>query len=132
MLTSSRFSIALCLALSALLCLAPPVAAAEIVVDSTANLALAIESANAGDIIRLSGDITLDERLPKITGDITIEGSGFTISGAGEFSIFFVDEGVYVTLNDLNLIEGRADYCIVWDDNDEPLAQDCPDDDKHL
>ena len=61
-------------------------------VNSTADLALAIESADAGDIIRLSDDITLDQRLPKITADITIEGSGFTISGAGEFSIFFVGD----------------------------------------
>lgn len=128
--TFSRSFITVCLALPALLCLAPTVVAAEIAVASTADLALAIESARNGDIIRLSGDITLDERLPKITADITIEGDGFTISGAGEFSILCVGEGANVTLNHLNLIDGRADYCVAWDDNHVPYAQDCPDDDK--
>ena len=128
--TFSRSAMAVCLALATLLCLAPTVVAAEIKVASTDVLARAIQSARDGDIIRLSADITLDARLPKITANITIEGGGFTISGAGEFSILFVGEGASVTLNNLNLIDGKADYCIVWDDNHVPHAQDCPDDDK--
>ena len=131
MITSGKVSIAVCVALAALLCLAPTVVAAEFAVASSADLALAIESADAGGIIRLSDDIALDERLPKITADITIEGGGFTISGADEFSIFFVGGGANVTLNHLNLVDGKADYCIAWDVDHKPHAKDCNDDYKH-
>ncbi len=104
--------------------------AAEINVDSTRALADAIVNAIDGDIISLSNDIRLDVRLPKITTDLRIEGGGSTISGAGEFSIFYVASGVNFTLNELNLTEGKADYCIAWDDKNRHYATDCTDEDK--
>ena len=58
------------------------------------------------DIITITEDITLSEPLPPITGTITIEGGGHTISGAGEFRIFHVLGG-RLTINNLTLTEGR-------------------------
>ena len=59
------------------------------------------------DVIHMVRDYALDEALPKITSDITIHGSGFTISGARKFQIFDVDGGK-LRLSKASLIEGRA------------------------
>jgi len=59
------------------------------------------------DIITLTEDITLSEPLPPITGAITIEGGGHTISGGGEFRIFEVSGG-NLTIKNLTLSEGKA------------------------
>ena len=61
------------------------------------------------DIITISEDITLAEPLPPITGTITIEGGGHTISGDGKFRIFDVSGG-NVTLKNLTLTGGKADH----------------------
>ncbi len=61
------------------------------------------------DIITITDDIVLSEGLPAITGTITIEGGGHSISGAGEFRIFDVNGG-NLTINNLTLTEGRADH----------------------
>ena len=58
------------------------------------------------DIITITQDITLSEPLPPITGTITIEGGGHTISGDNRFPIFRV-EGGQLTVNNLTLTEGR-------------------------
>ena len=60
------------------------------------------------DIITITEDITLTEALPAITGTITIEGGGHTISGGRMFRIFDV-RGGSLTINNLTLIDGRAD-----------------------
>ncbi len=57
------------------------------------------------DIITITEDITLDERLPPISGTITIEGGGHTISGDYRFPIFLVDGGK-LTINRLMLTKG--------------------------
>ncbi|MDE2749638.1 MAG: SH3 domain-containing protein [Chloroflexota bacterium] len=59
------------------------------------------------DVITITEDITLSEALPPITGTITIEGGGHTISGADQFRIFDVDGGV-LTIKNLTLTEGNA------------------------
>ena len=61
------------------------------------------------DIITIAQDITLTEPLPPITGTITIEGGGHTISGGGEFRIFEVSGG-NLTIKNLTLTEGKADH----------------------
>ncbi|MDE2777659.1 MAG: hypothetical protein OXI77_17160 [Chloroflexota bacterium] len=62
------------------------------------------------DIITIGEDITLTEPLPPITGTITIEGGGHTISGDGKYPIFNVDGG-NLTINNLTLTKGNGvDY----------------------
>ncbi|MYD10511.1 MAG: hypothetical protein F4X02_10770 [Chloroflexi bacterium] len=61
------------------------------------------------DVITLNEDITLDEKLPNISSDITIEGDGHTISGRNRFRIFTVDAGTF-TVNNLTLADGKATY----------------------
>ena len=97
------------------------VQAADIETSDTCSLADAITAANtdeaagecpAGDgtdIISLSDDITLTSALPQITTEITIEGSGFTISGNNRYRIFYNDGGA-LTIHNLTIIEGRAEY----------------------
>ncbi len=90
------------------------------VVASTCSLADHIRSANINtsvggcpqgtshDIITLSEDITLSEALPPITGSITIEGNGHSISGDDQYRIFDVSGG-RLTLRNLTLTDGKAD-----------------------
>lgn len=77
---------------------------------TAANLDRAAGSCPAGngaDTISLTRDITLDAALPPITSEFTIEGNGFTISGAGRFRIFDVGGGA-LTLSNVTLREGKA------------------------
>ena len=77
----------------------------------SANTNTAVGFCPAGtsqDIITITEDITLTEALPPITGTITIEGGGHTISGGGKFRIFDVDSGGRLTIKQLTLIEGNG------------------------
>lgn len=95
---------------------------------STCSLADHIRSANTNpavgfcpagtshDVITITEDIVLSEQLPPITGTITIEGGGHTISGDKKFPIFVV-EGGRLTINNLTLTksdgtEGRGGSAI--------------------
>lgn len=78
--------------------------------DDTSSLSAKIEAANgSGDshTIALSADITLAARLPTITGSLTIEGNGYTISGDNKFRIFDVKGGM-LTIQNLTMTEGRS------------------------
>ena len=91
--------------------------------SSACTLADAIRSANkneavggcsAGgdvDVILVTGDITLNAKLPSIRSNLTImsddTGIKRTISGNYAYRIFNVDEHVNVTLRGLQLIAGR-------------------------
>ena len=63
---------------------------------------------DGADVITLTADITLTGELPRVISDITIDGAGFTISGDGEWRIFYVDMGGALTLQNIHLTEGRA------------------------
>ena len=66
----------------------------------SANTNTAVGFCPAGtshDIITIADDITLTEALPPITGTITIEGGGHTISGDGQFRIFDVQMAVAIS-----------------------------------
>ena len=88
---------------------------------SVCTLADHIESANTNtavgfcpagtshDVITITEDIALTEPLPPITGTITIEGGGHTISGDNQFRIFDVSRG-NLTIKNLTLTNGRADH----------------------
>ncbi len=87
---------------------------------STCSLADHIRSANTNtsvggcpqgtshDVITITEDISLSEPLPPVTGTITIEGNGHTISGDGKFRIFEAIGG-RLTINDLTLARGFAE-----------------------
>ena len=115
------------------LCTAPALATVY-TVDETCSLADALRAANAdmergdcpagdgADIIKLSADITLTGELPRIISDITIDGVGFTISGDGEWRVFYVDMGGALTLRNIHLTEARAhsevSFISVWGSTD--------------
>ena len=74
------------------------------------SLHAAIEAANSSDgsrAITLSGDITLSAALPPITGEVSLEGKGYSISGDNTYRIFDVNGG-RLTLRNVTLTEGYA------------------------
>ena len=76
--------------------------------DSFADLRAAILAANSGSgAIALSGGIVLTAPLPPITGSLTIDGGGHSISGDGQHRIFDVSGG-RLTLNNMTVTAGRA------------------------
>lgn len=91
---------------------------ADIFVGRTCSLADAITAANndlpigscvagsAADVIHLNGNIVLNQELPWITSDITIEGAGFSISGNRRFRHFNIDGGI-LTIRNLALTDGH-------------------------
>ncbi len=95
------------------------VQAADIEVGASCSLADAITAANrdaprggcppgrGADTITLSGNVTLDAELPRLTSDMTIQGKGHTISGDNTFPIFKVYEGD-IALHDVTLTEGQS------------------------
>ena len=75
-----------------------------------ANTNQAVGACLAGtsqDIIYLVEDITLSEPLPHISGSITIEGNGHTISGDDRFPIFNIVGGKF-TLRNVTLTAGNS------------------------
>ena len=107
-------------ALIALFSFAAPSLAADIAVDAGCTLADAIEAANrdeavggcpAGDgvdVIALSADVTLEAELPHFATKITVEGGGFSISGARAYRIFYVEASGTLTIKQLTLVDGRS------------------------
>jgi uncharacterized protein YgiM (DUF1202 family) len=76
----------------------------------SANTNTAVGFCPAGtshDIITIAEDVSLSEPLPPITGTITIEGGGHTISGDKQFRIFDINGG-NLTIRNLTLTGGRA------------------------
>ena len=62
---------------------------------------------NGADTITLVVNITLDNWLPDITSEITIEGANYDIDGNDEYQIFNVDGGD-LTINNITLTGGYA------------------------
>ena len=78
--------------------------------DDYDSLADQIQAANRNGSgrITLSADITLSAALATITGDISVEGGGHSISGNDQFRIFDVNGGSLAISNAI-LTEGRAE-----------------------
>ena len=71
---------------SLLLALASPAAAQTTwAVASQPELLAALSGASSGDTIRLTANITLTADLPAVQTDLTIDGSGHTLSGNGQY-----------------------------------------------
>ena len=82
-----------------------PVSAA----DDFDSLRAEVSAANSGRsrVITLSGDIVLTAALPAITGRVTIDGAGHSISGNDAQRIFDVNGGA-LTLSNVTLTGGKA------------------------
>ena len=112
---SLRVRVILLIAVGSLfLSVAPALASVCTLADHirSANTNTAVGFCPAGtshDIITIAEDVVLAEPLPPITGTITIEGGGHTISGDEQFRIFDV-QGGNLTIKNLTLGEGRADH----------------------
>jgi len=110
----------LCMAVLLAFALSTPVYAADIAVDETCSLADAISAANAdeavggcpagdgADVIALSADIVLEAELPRITTEITVEGGGYSISGALAHRIFYVEASGTLGVEKLTMVNGRG------------------------
>ncbi len=77
----------------------------QIIAANTDRPAGLCPAGNGADTITLSEDVTLSARLPEITSQLTIEGNGYTISGAKKYRIFDV-RGGRLTLNNLTVRDG--------------------------
>ncbi len=111
------------------LLLTPSVHAADITLSSSCTLTDAIIAANhdrseggcpagrGADIITLTQDIRLGGELPAITSAITIEGEGYTISGAYRWRIFYNDGGA-LTIKDLTMTDGYVEGDIIRNADD--------------
>ena len=79
--------------------------AEQIIAANTDQSAGACPGGNGVDTIQITSDIVLDQALPPITSEVTVEGNGFTISGGKRFRIFYVISGKLM-VNNLTLING--------------------------
>ena len=102
-----RFVLLFSLALTLTLLMALPANATE----DFDKLKAAIEAANRGNvtgIVLLTADITLGAALPRIRGEVTIDGNGYRISGNENHRIFDVSGGT-LSLKRLTLTQGKAE-----------------------
>lgn len=87
--------------------LALPVYAATINVGTAQQLSDAISSAQNGDVIKLTGNITLDRPLPLVQRDVAFDGGNFTLSGNNQYRGLYVESGT-VVINDLTIANAKA------------------------
>ena len=79
-------------------------------VSSSDELKRAIEKANNGATITLTADFSMRDDPPEISKALTIEGDGHKISGAGWYRIFHVVAGGDLTIRNLTMTRGKAEY----------------------
>lgn len=89
----------------ALACASPAAFACD--ATDTTTLTACIANAAPGGTVRLLNNITLTSHTGLITTDLTIDGQGFTLDGAGTHRGFFVDRGT-VTVQNITLQNLRA------------------------
>ena len=78
----------------------------QIIAANTDAPAGACPAGEGADTIVITRHITLSEALPAITGDVTINGNGHTISGDHRFRILDIESGK-VTIKHMTLVNGR-------------------------
>jgi autotransporter-associated beta strand protein len=86
---------------------AVPASAANFNVANDAQLRTAITSAQNGDTITFTANITLSANLPQVQRNVTINGGNFTLSGNNQFRGLFVQSGT-VAINDLTIANAKA------------------------
>lgn len=86
---------------------APTANAATFTVNSDASLRTALTRAVNGDVINFSGDVTLSANLPVLTANATINGNGYSLSGAGQYRGLFVASGTWA-INNLTIQQTKA------------------------
>lgn len=111
--------ILIAVAVAVALLILPIAQAADIELSDTCSLADAIVAANRdialrgcasgdqADSIIFTSDVELDASLPVINSHITIEGSGYAVSGATQYRIFAVRSGRFI-INNLLMTSGHA------------------------
>src|SRR5262249_39593151 len=87
---------------------AAPLACPDATVTSCDGASLQ-QAVNIGGLITFAclGNITLNNTI-QISKDTTISGTGHTISGNGAVGVFVVSAGVTLTLEHLNITNGKA------------------------
>ncbi|CAN7689000.1 autotransporter outer membrane beta-barrel domain-containing protein [Mesorhizobium sp. LjRoot246] len=112
--SSSRLVLAILLA-ACTLSAAPPARADDWQVNDEGDLQLALFNADFGDTITFETNVTLTANLPLVrTGNLTINGQGFTLSGNNQYRGLFVqsetDDGIVinVAINDLTITNATA------------------------
>ena len=78
----------------------------QIIAANTDEPAGACPAGIGADTISLTQNITLSAALPPISGDLTLDGNGHTISGDSRFRIFDIEAGK-VTIKHMTLVNGR-------------------------
>ena len=104
--SGSRLALAALVAAGALF-LALPAYAATINVGTAQQLADAISGAQNGDVIKLTGNITLDRTLPSVQRNVTFDGGNFTLSGGNAHRGLYVELGT-VAINNLQIVNTVA------------------------
>ena len=103
-----RQGLLMALALALLIGPAVNLEARDYSVGSYSELRNAIQNARDGDRISLTRDITMAGHPEHIDNRITVEGNGHTIIGNNRYRIFFVAASGDLTINNLDLVNGRA------------------------
>ena len=104
--SGSRLALAALVTAGALF-LALPAYAATINVGTAQQLADAISGAQNGDVIKLTGNITLDRTLPSVQRNVTFDGGNFTLSGGNAHRGLYVESGT-VAINNLQIVNAVA------------------------
>jgi hypothetical protein len=77
--------------------------------NSLRQAILDANAANGGTInVTTAGVVNLNSALPIISAPLAINGGGLLISGQNQYRVFFVDAPGAVTLNNLNILNGKA------------------------
>jgi hypothetical protein len=76
-------------------------------VGNAQQLADAISGAQNGDVIKLTGNITLDRTLPSVQRNVTFDGGNFTLSGGNAHRGLYVESGT-VAINNLQIVNTVA------------------------
>lgn len=104
--SGSRLALAAVLAMG-VVWTAPAANAANFSVGNEAQLRNAISSAQNGDTITFTANITLSDNLPHVQRDVTINGGSFTLSGNNKYRGLYVEIGT-VAISDLTIANTLA------------------------
>ncbi|MBS0222486.1 MAG: autotransporter domain-containing protein [Proteobacteria bacterium] len=85
-----------------------PASAANFDVANDAQLRSAIASAQNGDTITFTSNVTLASNLPALQNSVIINGSSFTLSGNNQYRGLSIQSGAHVFINSLTIANASA------------------------